>query len=75
MALLDYTEMIRLAVLFEQWAFEEELDPEQRTKVLLWAVDYEALAEFVGPTWKASDPNPDETFLNFVARIAFSGAS
>ena len=53
--------------MFERWALtEERLDPDSRTRMIQSAADYEAIAEFAGPDWKASDTGP-RSLLQFLA--------
>ena len=73
MATLDYEEMVALSEMYEDWALnEEKLDPDQRTKVILWSADYERIAEHVGPGWKASAPEEPPDLIAFLARWAMN---
>jgi hypothetical protein len=49
--------MIALSGLFRRWAlYEPDLSPVICTQFICWSADYEHLAEWVGPSWRASDP-------------------
>ena len=68
---LDYADMVALAETFVQWAIEEDaFSPCQRTGLMMLGVDYEKLAEWVGPAWKAANPsdgpNPIRTMAELV---------
>lgn len=67
---LNYEEMQALAELYVGWAFNEEnIDADWRTKLIQWASDYEAIANFCGSDWKATSALPGE-MMGFMARMA-----
>ncbi len=67
MATLGYREMLALAGMFERWALtEENVDGDQRTRLIEWSCDYEAIAAWAG--WRATDPPEPESLVAFVAR-------
>ena len=66
---LDYREMLALAAMFDRWAMNEErIDAEQRTKLIRWSSDYEAIAAYAGPDWVARNPEDPPDALVFMAR-------
>jgi hypothetical protein len=69
---LDYTDMVALSGMFRRWAIHETDDtttPEQRTRLIQFSADYERLAEWVGPEWKASYPSPHPPLTKFLATL------
>lgn len=65
----DYADMMALAALYQSWALEEELlDGDQRTALIQWSADFERIADYAGPDWKASAPPYPETAEMFLAR-------
>ena len=65
---LDHVEMVALADMFERWALTEEtITGEHRTMLIEMASDYEAIANFCGQDWRASDPPHDQDIIAFVA--------
>jgi hypothetical protein len=73
MATLDYREMIALAQLFEDWAFNEpSLADDQRTMFLQWSADYERISAFCGEGWKASGEETPNGLIAFIARRALA---
>lgn len=70
---LDYCEMVSLAEIFGQWAFNEEgLDDDRRTQLVQWSADYERIAVFVGERWRATASDDPVSLIQFVARNAFA---
>jgi hypothetical protein len=66
---LDYVEMLALAEMYERWALtEENVSGEQRTKLIQWSSDYEQIAEFIGPGWRASNPESPPGLIAFLAK-------
>ena len=69
MATLGHREMLALAGMFERWALtEEKFDGDQRTRLIEMSADMEAVAAWVGPQWRATDPAKPESLLAFIAR-------
>ena len=67
---LDYADMVALSEMFRRWAIHEsDLTPENNTYLILLSADYERLAEWVGPNWRASDPAGWPTLLKFMATV------
>lgn len=72
MEVLDYVEMLDLSRLFQQWALEEKnITSDQRTKLMLDSADYEAIANFVGSSWRCTLIESPIDVLKFIARNAF----
>lgn len=70
MQTLSYAEMVALAAVYTRWALEEpKLDGDQRTKLIESSSDYERIADFVGPLWRATEPGSPPNPLVFVARL------
>jgi hypothetical protein len=68
---LDHGALSALAALFHEWAFHDSnLNPDQRTQVLLWSIDYENLANYCGPDWRAPNPGSEPDARQFIARHA-----
>lgn len=66
---LDHAEMLALAGMYERWALsEEDITPDQRTKLIVWSADYERVAAHVGERWTASDPQADDP-IAFMAKL------
>lgn len=63
----DYDDMVALAMLYCDWALnEQKISNEQRTMLMQWSADYERIAAYAGPGWCASqpvEPPPAEVFL------------
>jgi hypothetical protein len=75
MAKLDYGEMVALSEMFADWAFNEErLDDVQRTKTLQMSADYERIAAYCGPGWKAREPVDEPHLMQFLARWCMATA-
>jgi hypothetical protein len=56
LASLNHSDMTALAGMFHRWALtEESISPDQRTVMIEWSADYERIAAFCGPNWKASE--------------------
>ncbi len=73
METLDYREMIALAGLFENWAFNEpSLADDQRTRFLQWSADYERISAFCGEGWRASGEEASNGLIAFMARRALA---
>jgi hypothetical protein len=71
---LDYVDMVVLAQTFQLWALEEpKFSPAQRTRLMQLGIDYENLAEWVGPGWKAADPSDRPNPLREIAELVRSG--
>ena len=69
MATLDHIEMVALMEMYERWAFTEpNITPEQRTMLIQWSADYEAIARHSGRDWVASNPESPVDAIAFVAR-------
>jgi len=67
---LDYADMVVLAETFVHWALEESKNlPSQRTGLMEIGIDYENLAEWVGPGWKAADPSDRPNPLRMIAEL------
>jgi hypothetical protein len=67
----DYEELIALSGLFRLWAlYSPKLSPEQRTEVIGFSADFEALAHWVGESWRASDPSGAMPVFTLLARRA-----
>ena len=69
---LDYTDMIALSGMFRRWAMHEaetRSRPPDRTRLIELSADYERLAEWVGPEWKASYPSPHPPLTKFLATL------
>lgn len=45
---------------------ETKISGEQRTKLVQWSADYEAIAAYAGPGWVATDPTRPR-LMGFVA--------
>jgi len=59
--------MVHLADVFEGWAIDRRVTPEQTAMILRWAEDMRALAERVGPDW--DPPKPDKlSLVGFLGR-------
>ena len=69
LATLDHRQMLALAEMFERWALtEESIDGAQRTKLIQWSADYDAVAEFAGADWIATDAT-EQSLLSFIAKL------
>jgi hypothetical protein len=67
---LDYADMVALSETFVQWALEgPKFTPAQHTGLMEIGVDYENLAEWVGPGWKAADPSDRPNPLRAIAEL------
>ena len=65
---LDYDEMLVLASLFEQWAFEEaSFSPDQRTLLIQLSTDYQAISDACGANWRATDFSVEDPLV-FIAQ-------
>ena len=70
MLTLDYADMVALSQCFEVWAFDEpDFDGVQRTSLIMLCSDYEALADFCGPEWKAAISMPDDMMVTIARRV------
>jgi DNA invertase Pin-like site-specific DNA recombinase len=64
---LAYRHMIQLADVFEGWALDEQLNPEQTVKLVGWSESLRQLAELVGPNW--DPPAPEQlTLVGLIGR-------
>jgi hypothetical protein len=64
---LAYRHMVALADVFEGWALDARLTPEQSVKIIGWAESMRALADEVGPDW--NPPAPERlTLMCFLGR-------
>jgi hypothetical protein len=67
---LDHRDMVALSGMFRRWAiYEDDVSPDDRTKLIEHSADYERLAEWVGPHWHASDPSEHVPITKFVATL------
>jgi hypothetical protein len=67
---LDYADMVALSGMFRRWAVRDDgLSPEDRTDFIMYSADYERLAEWVGPNWRASEPSEAVPLTKFMATI------
>ena len=67
LATLSCAQMLALAKMFERWALTEtNIDGEQRTKLVQWSADYEAIAAHAGPDWTPHNP-AGTSLLAFIA--------
>ena len=67
---LSYNEMDALANMYTRWALNEPaLDGDQCTRLIELSSDYERIAEFVGQSWKPSNPEHPPGAVAFVARL------
>jgi hypothetical protein len=61
---LHYTDLIALSGMFRRWAIHEaDLEPELRTEFIMHSADFERIAEWVGPHWRAADPSDEPSML------------
>jgi hypothetical protein len=66
---LAYRHMIALADIYEGWALDKRLTPEESVKLIGWAESMRDLAEEVGPNW--DPPTPQRlTSIGFLGRKA-----
>jgi hypothetical protein len=66
---LAHRHMIGLADVFEGWALDKRLTPEQSVQLVGWAESMRALADEVGPDW--DPPKPKKlTLMGFLGRKA-----
>ena len=66
---LDHDDMVALAVLYCDWANNEaRISDDQRTKLIQWSADYERIAAYAGPGWRASHPEEPPSAEVFLAR-------
>lgn len=62
--------MICLSETLRHWALDEpDLSASQRTELMLWSADYEAIALFRGLLWKATQPEHPPPITTFIARL------
>jgi len=68
---LDYEDMVALSGMFRRWAvYEPRVTPEQRIGMIAWSADFERLASWLGPGWRAANPTLGDTHvLKFLARL------
>ena len=67
---LDYGDMVALSGLFRRWAiYETTTTPEQNTRLIEWSADFERLAEWVGPQWRAANPETPPSLVKFLATM------
>jgi hypothetical protein len=67
----DYEDMVALSGLFRLWAlYSTKFSPEQRTELIGYSADCEALAEWAGKDWRASDPSGAMPVFTLLARRA-----
>jgi hypothetical protein len=67
---LDYADMVALSGRFRRWAiYDTSTTPEQNTRLIEWSADFERLAEWVGPKWRAANPENPPSILKFVAML------
>lgn len=72
---LSYAEMEAVANMFTRWALsEQELEPDQRTKLIELSSDYERIAAYCGHAWTASSPEYPPDALVFTARLELKDA-
>jgi hypothetical protein len=72
----DYEDMIALSGIFRVWAlYDPKLSPEQRTELIGYSADFEALAQWAGEGWRASDPSGAMPVFTLLARRARSRSS
>jgi hypothetical protein len=72
----DFEEMVALSGHFRLWAlYGLQLSPEQRTKVIGYSADFEALAHWAGEGWRATDPTGAMPMFTFLARRARNRSS
>ncbi len=72
---LDYADMVALAEMFQRWSLDEPgISPADRTKLAEYSADYERLAEWVGFSWKASQPSDRQPVMRLLARLERKGA-
>ena len=65
---LGYVDLICLSERLRHWALtEDQITADQRTDLMLMAVDYERLSESCGMLWKPRAPNPKRDFMRFIA--------
>lgn len=68
LAVLGYTKMLALAGIFERWALTEDtINPDQRTTLMRMSADYEAIAKYCGPAWKAINAEDTDDPMLFLA--------
>ncbi len=71
---LDYADMVILGETFVRWALEgPKFSPAQRTGLMELGVDYETLAEWVGPEWKAANPGERPNPLRAIVGLLTHG--
>jgi hypothetical protein len=66
---LDYVDMVALSDMFCRWAINEDPDkitPERRTWPIELSADYERIAEWVGPDWRAANPSDESSIMKFL---------
>jgi hypothetical protein len=72
----DYEDMVALSGLFRLWAlYGLQLSPEQRTELIGYSADYEALAHWAGEGWRAADPTGAMPVFTLLARRARNRSS
>jgi hypothetical protein len=64
---LAYRDIIALADIFEGWALDKQVTPEDTARLVGWAESMRTLAEKVGPDW--DPPKPDRvSMVGFLGR-------
>ena len=67
----DYDDMVALSGLFRLWAlYSVKLSPEDRTELIGYSADFEALAHWAGEGWRAADPSGAMPVFTLLARRA-----
>jgi hypothetical protein len=65
---LSYGDLLALHHLILGWALNgDRVTPERRTWLIQVACDYEAIANWLGPLWMASEPSPELPAARFLA--------
>ncbi len=69
-ATLDHLEMVAVCRMYQRWALSEDrLSPDDRTRLIKLSSDYEAIADYAGPDWVATDPGGSTDAIKFIARL------
>jgi len=72
----DYDDMVALSGLFRLWAlYGLRLSPEERTELIGYSADYEALVHWAGEGWRAADPSGAMPMFTLLARRARNRSS
>lgn len=69
---LDHEHMVALSEMYLSWVIDGQVEGERGAQVTLWSIDYEAIAEFAGPDWRATAPQPRVDAVRFVADQAIN---